>query len=136
MYFSTLALILILFGLGNATYFPNNTSWSSLKDLKFSNFEIRFATPIVAGSNFTGDSPETSYNAVQTDIPAACRVAAVVQTSNSSSARFEIWLPIEGAWNSRMLVVGNGGWAGGINYVDIIAGSKQGLCSPIKTLRL
>ena len=110
-----------------ASVYSNITACSALKDVKFSNFQIRFTTPVVAGSNFTGDAPETSYNVVQTSLPAACRVAAVVQTSKSSSARFEIWLPTEQAWNSRFLATGNGGWAGGVNYPDIVTGLKQGV---------
>lgn len=80
----------------------------------------------MAGSNFTGDAPETSYNSVQTRLPSACRVACEVQTSPNSTARFEVWLPLQDAWNSRFLAVGNGGWAGGINYPDIVTGLKKG----------
>lgn len=98
----------------------------SLQNVTFSHSQVRFATPILAGSNFTGDSPETSYNGLQTSIPASCRVACVVQTSNTSTARFEVWLPLQGEWNSRFLAVGNGGWAGGVNYPDIVTGLKKG----------
>lgn len=87
---------------------------------------IRFSTPIYANSNFTGDSPETSHNTLQTALPATFRVASEVKTSNCSTARFEIWLPSSEAWNSRILAVGNGGWVGGINYPDIVTGLKKG----------
>jgi feruloyl esterase len=104
----------------------NPNSCISLTNTKIANAKVRFATPIAAGSNFTGDSTETSYNALQTAIPAACRVACEVQTSSNSTARFEVWLPLATAWNSRFLAVGNGGWAGGVNYPDIVTGLKKG----------
>ena len=110
-----------------ASNFVLGTACSALGALKFPNFQIRFTMPIIAGSNFTGDAPEPSFNAIQTLLPSACRVAAVVQTSENSSARFEIWLPTEQAWNSRFLATGNGGWAGGVNYPDIVTGLKSGM---------
>jgi feruloyl esterase len=99
---------------------------SGLIDVALKYSSIRFSAAITAGSNFTGDSTETTYNTAQTDIPSACRVACEIQTSKNSTARFEVWLPTTAAWNSRFLAVGNGGWAGGINYPDIVTGLKQG----------
>lgn len=110
------------------THDSTRDACSDLQAVRLSQSTIRFTTVITAGSNFTGDSTETGYNVVQTAVPAACRVAAEVQTSTNSSARFEIWFPPNGAWNSRFLAVGNGGWAGGINYPDIVTGLKQGKC--------
>ncbi len=109
-----------------AGYF-NSTSCSSLTNVTIANTTIRFATSIIAGSNFTGDSPETSYNTVQTALPAACRVACEIKTSRNFTARFEVRLPDAEAWNSRFLATGNGGWAGGINYADIVTGLKKGM---------
>lgn len=97
----------------------NNVSISNIT-------QIRFATLISAGSNFTGDAPEPSYNVLQAGVPEACRVALVVQTSLNSSARFEVWMPMVENWNGRFLAVGNGGWAGGVNYPDIVNGLRQG----------
>jgi feruloyl esterase len=107
----------------------HTTACASLADVKFSSFQIRFTATIAKGSNFTGDSTETSYNALQTSLPNACRVAAVIQTSANSSARFEIWFPAEKAWNGRFLATGNGGWAGGVNYPDVVTGLKLGMYS-------
>lgn len=90
---------------------------------------MRFAQIITKGSNFTGDSIETSYNTVQTDLPQACRVALKIDTTANSTARFEVWMPLQDAWNGRLLVVGNGGWAGGINYPDIAMGLKHGFAT-------
>lgn len=106
----------------------NNTlvTCSGLSNAILQYSSIRFTTPIVAGSNFTGDAPESSYNIFQTALPYACRVACEIQTSRNSTARFEVWLPAKASWNSRFLAVGNVGWAGGINYLEIVMGLKQG----------
>ncbi|KUJ12218.1 tannase and feruloyl esterase [Mollisia scopiformis] len=103
--------------------------YNTLNNITLQHSTIRFSTPIIAGSNFTGDSTETSYNAVQTVLPSACRVACEIETSDNSTARFEVWLPTKAAWNSRFLAVGNGGWAGGINYPDIVTGLKEGFAT-------
>lgn len=104
----------------------NTTLCDSFASTNLTSSTIRFTSSVAAGSNFTGDSPESSYNAAQTSVPASCRVACEVQTSANSTARFEVWLPLPDAWNSRFLAVGNGGWAGGINYPDIVTGLKKG----------
>lgn len=126
MYLLTLLPLFLSLTRANPSHFTPPDACSRLQEAKLTLSHIRFTASITAGSNFTGDSTETSYNAVQTSLPAGCRVAATVQTSHNSSARFEIWFPADGAWNSRFLAVGNGGWAGGINYPDIVTGLKKG----------
>ncbi|KAH8655768.1 putative ferulic acid Esterase/Feruloyl esterase [Xylariales sp. PMI_506] len=79
------------------------------------------------GSNFTGNSTESSYNTQETDLPAFCRVGFTVATSSNTSAQAEIWLPE--SWNSRFLTVGNGGFAGGINYPDVAWGLRKGFAT-------
>ena len=50
-----------------------------------------------------------------------CRVTLNVQTSGSSSAYVEVWLPNgnETAWNGRTINTDNGGLNGCVHYVDI-----------------
>jgi feruloyl esterase len=58
-------------------------------------------------------SPEffTAFNS----LPAFCRVRAVARPSSDSEISIEVWLPATG-WNRRYLGVGNGSFAGSINY--------------------
>jgi feruloyl esterase len=51
----------------------------------------------------------------QQKLPAFCRVAATLTPSPDSNIKMEVWLPVEG-WNGKLLSVGNGGWAGSIEY--------------------
>ncbi|KAH7136214.1 Tannase/feruloyl esterase [Dactylonectria macrodidyma] len=60
------------------------------------------------------------------DLPAHCRIAAQFNTSSSSTVHFELWMPAEEEWNNRFLVVGNGGWAGAINYPGMGRGLRSG----------
>ncbi|KAF2804162.1 tannase-domain-containing protein [Mytilinidion resinicola] len=87
------------------------------------------ATAIAAGSNFTGITENSGYNAVQIDLPSLCRVEYNVQTSLNSSAVAEIWLPLPSAWNRRFLAVDNGGFAGGVNYPDVVWGARKGFAA-------
>lgn len=119
-----LALLTIMVELANATSPSRKCSFFSNTTLSHSS--IRFSASIAANSSFTDDSPEASSNAVQTSLPASCRVACEVQTSNSSSAIFEVWLPVDGESDGKFMAVGNGEWAGGINYPDICDLSETG----------
>jgi len=52
------------------------------------------------------------------NLPAFCRVAGVIKPSSDSVIQFEVWMPSSG-WNGRFQGVGNGGFAGSINYVGL-----------------
>ncbi|THU92729.1 tannase and feruloyl esterase [Dendrothele bispora CBS 962.96] len=52
-----------------------------------------------------------------------CRVYASVNTSSISSTKFELWLPDK--WYGRFLTVGNGGFAGCIDYMNTDYGATE-----------
>jgi feruloyl esterase len=58
------------------------------------------------------------------ELPGFCRVTAVIRPVPGSEIGVEIWLPT--AWNRRMLQVGNGGFAGAINYAGLATAIKHG----------
>ncbi|KAK3388475.1 hypothetical protein B0T20DRAFT_457128 [Sordaria brevicollis] len=62
-----------------------------------------------------------AYPTDPTNLPGLCAVTINVTSSKSSSYRFGIFLPNE--WTGRFLAVGNGGFAGGINWLDMAPGT-------------
>ncbi|MCF0074984.1 tannase/feruloyl esterase family alpha/beta hydrolase [Dyadobacter sp. CY261] len=62
------------------------------------------------------------------DLPAFCRVTAVLQPSPDSHIRIELWLP-ETGWNERFLGTGTGGGAGYINYASLATGLRKGFAT-------
>ncbi len=69
--------------------------------------------------------PRRSRPDAWTDHPAFCRVAATLEPSGDSNITIEVWLPSEG-WNGRYQAVGNGGWAGVINYREMARALRRG----------
>ena len=58
-------------------------------------------------------------------LPGFCRVAGVLKPASDSYIRFEVWLPMAD-WNQRYLGVGNGGFAGSIDYRTMAGDLKRG----------
>jgi feruloyl esterase len=56
---------------------------------------------------------------------AFCRVIVTSKPSTDSDITIEAWLPASG-WNGKFLAVGNGGWAGTINYGLLNDGLMRG----------
>jgi hypothetical protein len=61
-------------------------------------------------------------------MPAFCRVKVVDKPSPDSEIKTEIWLPLT-EWDGRIRGIGNGGFAGEIDYESMAAGVKQGAVS-------
>ena len=88
----------------------------SLASLKLPSTTITTAQTVAAGA-FTPPGPALTPVALATykALPAFCRVQGVIQPSSDSHIEFEVWLPVSG-WNGKYFGVGNGGFAGTINY--------------------
>src|SRR5580698_930230 len=74
---------------------------------------------VVDGAQITAATLEPAGSAsingqTQTGLPAFCRVVAVIDTT----VHFEDWLPAN-TWNSDLETVGNGGYAGLLDYGDM-----------------
>ena len=89
----------------------------TLASVVLPNATIRAAETVAAGAFVPpapagGAAPSTRpFRA----LPAFCRVAATLKPSADSDINIEVWMPIDG-WNGKFEAVGNGGWAGRINY--------------------
>ncbi|CAN8100822.1 unnamed protein product [Discula destructiva] len=85
---------------------------------------ILSAVPVANGSSYGEGAADIPYPIIPTNLPENCAVVVNVTTSPSSSFRFGAFFPTQ--WNGRFLVVGNGGFAGGINWLDMGAGVRYG----------
>ncbi|KAM0816007.1 putative Tannase and feruloyl esterase [Seiridium cardinale] len=66
----------------------------------------------------------TAYNNTAT----LCRIIGVMKYGefNNNTLNFEVWLPPEASYNSRYLSVGNGGFAGSIDYSSMLKNVNNG----------
>lgn len=60
------------------------------------------------------------------DLPAFCRVGGKLHPTADSDIGFELWMPPGGAWNGRLMVVGNGGYVGSIRYDELEPALRRG----------
>ncbi len=79
-----------------------------------------FAGPPAA---FTGRDLSAFYK----NLPAFCRVVAVAKPSSDSEIKLEVWMPLAvSGWNGKLQGIGNGGFAGVIDYLQMGAAMKKG----------
>lgn len=94
-------------------------SCDALKSISIPNTTITAAEYVPAG-------PQRNARGGQSrQLPAHCRVAAVLQPSSDSHIEMELWMPAEN-WNGKFLAAGNGGWAGNIDTAAIATGLARG----------
>ncbi|KAF2963912.1 hypothetical protein GQX73_g9675 [Xylaria multiplex] len=88
------------------------------------NAKIELVEALEAGSTYGDGWADLAYPIQPTNLPALCAVTVAVASSTTSAYRFGLFLPAE--WNNRFLAVGNGGFGGGINWLDMGAGVQYG----------
>ncbi len=88
---------------------------------------ITFAQTVAAGTfagppaAFTGRDLTAFYK----NVPAFCRVVAEARPTADSDIRLEVWLPASG-WIGKLQGVGNGGFAGQIDYMQLATAVIKG----------
>lgn len=91
----------------------------------------RLATAVVASAEITVAQSVPAgiftppYGGSIDKLPNFCRIAGVLKPTTDSFIRFEVWLPVSN-WNGRYLGVGNGGFAGEIDYDGMAGALKRG----------
>jgi feruloyl esterase len=97
----------------------------SLQSLKLSGATVTASQTVPAGSFVPTEGPRNGpYKA----LPAFCRVQAIAKPSADSAIEFEVWMPAAG-WNGKYFAVGNGGFAGSIQYALMAAAVANGYAS-------
>ena len=92
----------------------------SLPDTTITAAELIPAGPYIPKANAPAFPPPPSAN-----LPAHCRVAAVLHPSPDSHIEMELWLPYKG-WNGKFQGVGNGGFAGMMSYSAMAMALREG----------
>jgi feruloyl esterase len=86
------------------------------------------STTITAAQSVTARSFTPPGADALRDLPDFCRVEGVIRPTADSDIRFEVWMPSSG-WNGKFLGVGNGGFAGAINFEDMAPAIRRGYAS-------
>jgi len=87
----------------------------SLSALKLNATSVTAQT-VAAGAFTASSAPQGGQVAFPyKNLPAFCRVQGVIKPTEDSQIGFEVWLPAAG-WNNRYEGIGNGGFAGSIDY--------------------
>ena len=89
-----------------------------------SNLTISFATTVQQNGTFNVASGDIAYPTSPEGLPELCAIHVEVPSSSNSSYGFGLFLPKQ--WNERFLAVGNGGFAGGVNWLDMGSGVQYG----------
>lgn len=103
-----------------ASYAFADESCAKLMSTKVAGATMLLADPVPAGgfagppTPFSGRDLTVPYKSV----PAFCRVVVVAKPTADSEIRIEVWLPASG-WNGKLEAIGNGGFAGQIDYMQL-----------------
>lgn len=97
-----------------------------LLDLKLPNTTIESVETIAAGAL---KPPAGTFVLPGTDpfksLPAFRRVIGVIKPTSDSHIKIEVWLPVEN-WNGNFQGAGNGGFAGTVNYGEMVFALSNG----------
>ena len=102
-------------------------SCEKLGGAKIPGTTITLAQNIAAGTFAGPPAPfsEIDVSAFYKSLPAFCRVVAEAKPTADSDIKLEVWLPASG-WNGKLEGIGNGGFAGLIDYVQIGMAMSKG----------
>ncbi|KAI2905816.1 hypothetical protein CBS63078_5270 [Aspergillus niger] len=109
--------------------------WVAVNAILPQNVSLSFVTAIPENGTFTVPREDTGWPTDPINLPSLCAIGAMVlgETANSSFG-FGLFLPTK--WNGRTLTVGNGGLAGGVNWVDMVRHGRPAQSSRILTNNL
>jgi len=97
-----------------------------LKSLSVPNATITAVQAIPAGPYVPVGLPADAAQYAKIELPAYCRVAAVLTPSSDSHIEMELWMPARASWNGKYQAVGGGGWVGSLNFGGMLNALQQG----------
>ncbi len=108
----------------------DKSACESLAALALPNAKISAAQSVAAGAfvgppaPFSGEDLSAFYK----KLPAFCRFAVDATPTADSDIKIEVWLPASG-WNGRLQGIGNGGFAGQIDYPELGSALSHGFAA-------
>jgi feruloyl esterase len=102
------------------------TPCANLKSISLPGTTITIAESVSAGT-FTppqGGGGQRGGQPAALNVPAFCRVAAMLRPTSDSEIEMEVWMPEN--WNGKFQFVGGGGWAGVISYPAMATALQEG----------
>jgi Tannase and feruloyl esterase len=105
----------------------SNDSCERLAKSELPNASITSAKSVAAGA-FVGPPQVFSggdLSAFYKKLPAFCRIVAKATPTADSNITVEVWMPLAG-WNGKLQGLGNGGFAGLIDYMELGAAITKG----------
>lgn len=127
--FIAVSIVGLLVLITTATIVPKASSRCSASVLKQylpTGAVLENVTMVQNGGGFDEGMADLGYPSPPyspTGLPELCAVIVNVTSSPTSYYRFGIFMPT--TWNDRYLVVGNGGFLGGINWYDMAPGMSS-----------
>ncbi len=101
----------------------------SLATLKLPGTTITSAQQVAAGAFVPPGGPSVpGAPPLGKNLPAFCRVTATLKPAPDSDIKIEVWMPLTG-WNHNFRGVGNGGFAGYIDYPGLGTAISSGFAS-------
>jgi feruloyl esterase len=99
------------------------TPCERLKSVALGDAVVAAAETVAAGPY---QLPWTPPGTAPPVLPQHCRVALTMTPTSDSDIKAELWLPLAGEWNGKFVAVGNGGFAGAINYYAMPGMLREG----------
>lgn len=91
---------------------------SAIQSVLPSNATVNFAQIVPENATFQVPESNTGYPTSPIGLPALCAVS--VQVESISNTTFGLGLFLPESWNGRFLAIGNGGFAGGVNWAEMV----------------
>lgn len=122
----TLVIAAGFVGVAHATT-SSNCTIEAIQSALPSNATVTNVTVVPQGGSFGQGAADVAYPTNPTNLTSLCAVIVNATSSPESSFSFGLFLPDD--WNSRFLAVGNGGFAGGINWLAMGDGLPYGFAT-------
>ncbi|RAH42152.1 tannase and feruloyl esterase [Aspergillus brunneoviolaceus CBS 621.78] len=120
-YLRALLPLLLSSGTAHATL---DCDWDAVNSLLPPNVSLSFVTAMPEDGTFTVPRGDTGWPTDPIDLPNLCAIGATV-LGDTANAGFGLGLFLPSQWNGRTLNIGNGGLAGGVNWVDMVRKSPS-----------